>query len=73
MRWVQEQNGKKTEGRVGELRTVETTQSEQHREVRLKKLTEPQGHVDNNKRSNICIFRIPEGYEKGFVKKYSKK
>ena len=54
----------KTEGRTGEFRTVEITQSEQHREVRLKKLTEPQGHVDNNKRSNVCIFRIPEGNEK---------
>ena len=57
-------------------RAVEITQSEQHRKTRLKKLTEPQGHIDKNKRSNTCVFRMPEEWEKKkkrLGKTYSKK
>lgn len=39
--------------------TLEITQSEKQRENRLKEFsTEIQGHVNNNKRSNICSLRI---------------
>lgn len=45
-------------------RTIESTQCEQQRQNRLKNLTVLQGHLDNNKRSNIYNIGVPEEEEK---------
>ena len=58
-----------TEERNSEFRdkAIEVTQSEQQKINRLKKKKKEQSLTemwDHNKRSNICVIRVPEGQEK---------
>lgn len=50
--------------RLVEDRTLETTESEDQKEKRIKKWRKPKVLWDTMRRNNICIIAIPEGEEK---------